>query len=321
MGGGAPAGTPMPLGPPPTAPPAGPTAPPPGAVAGGPAGPPVVPAGAASGGAQVAPIPVSARRAERDAVARALRPSGVAPLEVARRIAAALNAPDMVNAADYKFFWVTALTVDGTIVVANNYGLAYIPEQVCLPEQVKMASGDESITPAERASWATLPIVAVQRWAEHNDTELRAVIATEDQLKNSDAGVHHELLTPGDIPASGKMAGRDRLQVIAPDVSSQLARVSDVDLVTVLPPAPVDVNPPEDRRTALWDKVWQPLASRSAKRGERHLRAFLDYAVHAQEHAIYIGHTAAQPEGQRRAVSEFIYWQHVGQLTADAIAP
>lgn len=226
----------------------------------------------------------------------------------------------MVNDADYKFFWITGLTVDGKIVVANNYGLAYIPEQVHLPEQVNMASADESISPAERASWVTQPIVAVQRWAEHHETELRAVIATAEQFKNSDAGVHQEVLTPEDIPASGKMTGRDRLQVIAPQASSQLSQISDVDLVKVLPPAPVDDTPPEDRRTALWYKVWESLMSSSSKRSERHLRAFVNYAVHAQEQAIYAGHTAVEPEDQRRAVSEFVYWQHVGQLIADAFA-
>ncbi|MDV3123314.1 hypothetical protein M1247_00160 [Mycobacterium sp. 21AC1] len=311
----------MPLGPPPTAPPAGPSAPaPPPSAA--PIANTSTPATAAA-----AAIPVSTARAERDAALAAARAGALRrkagdhdPLSLARRLAAALNAPGMVNDADYKFFWITGLTVDGKIVVANNYGLAYIPEQVHLPEQVHMASADESISPAERASWVNEPVVAVQRWAEHHDTELRAVIATAEQFKNSDAGVHQEVLTPEDIPASGKMAGRDRLQVIAPQASSQLAQISDTDLVNVLPPALADVNPPEDRRTALWDKVWQPLASRSSKRGARHLRAFVEYAAHTQEQAIYAAHTAADPEDQRRAVNEFVYWQHVGQLTADAIA-
>jgi len=318
--GGVPGGA-VPLGPPPTPPLAAPVTTPSPA-----AGPPVAPTGAAAGaagggGAQVAPIPVSAARAERDLAQRAVRRSGVDPMETARRIAAALNAPGMTNVEDFKFFWVTGLTTDGKIVVANNYGIAYIPQQVHLPEQVHMASADESISPAERASWVNEPIVAVQRWAEHNGKTLRAVIATEDQLKNSDAGVHHEVLKPEDIPESGKMAGRDRLQVIAPDVSSQLARISDTDLVSVLPPAPADSNPPEDSRKSLWDNVWKPLASRSAKRGERHLTAFVAYAAHAQEHALYAAHTAALPDEQRQAIREFIYWQHVGQLTADALAP
>lgn len=226
----------------------------------------------------------------------------------------------MVNEADAQFFWITAVTVDGKIVVANNYGLAYIPEQVRLPDQVTMVSADEAISPAERASWVTHPIAAVQRWAQYHETALRAVIATEEQFKNSDAGVHHALLTPEDIPSSGKMMGRDRLQVIAPQASLQLTQISDADLVTVLPPASADTTPPEDRRTALWYKVWESLLSSSSKRYERHLRAFVEYAAHAQEQAIYAAHTAAQSGDQRRAVGEFVYWQHVGQLIADAIA-
>lgn len=313
MGGGMPMGAP-PLGPPPTAPPAAPVPP---AAAPPPA---VTPAANVAGGAQVAPIPVSAARAQRDAAQDAAKRSGSDPLVLARRIAAALNAPDMVDEEDFIFFWITAVTVDGKIVVANNYGLAFIPEQVQLPEHVAMATADESIPPAERASWVTHPVVAVQRWAQHHDMKLRAVIATEDQFKNSDAGVHQEVLTPEDIPAKGQMAGRDRLKVIAPQIASRLAQISDGDLVKILPPAPVDTNPPEDRRLDLWDAVWQPLCSGASNRGQVHLQAFLEYASHAQEWAVYEAHAAGDGPEQRRAVADFIYWQHIGQLVADAMA-
>ncbi|OHT82974.1 secretion protein EccK [Mycobacterium syngnathidarum] len=262
---------------------------------------------------------MSAARAERDAAQNAAKRTGSGPLELARRIAAALNAPDMANVEDFNFFWITAVAADGRIVVANNYGLGYIPEQVNLPDQVVMASADESIPSAERASWVTYPVVAVQRWAQQNDTTLRAVIACEHQFTNVDSGVHQEVLAPEDIPAKGKMAGRDRLQVIAPQISGRLAQISDADLVKILPPAPVDTNPPEDRRLELWDKVWQPLASSASNRGAVHLEAFLAYAHHAQEWAVFDAHAAADGPAQRRAVAAFIYWQHIGQLIADAI--
>lgn len=316
MGGGMGGG--MPLGAPPTAPPAAPV--PPAAAAAAP--PPAAAAAPPQGGAQVAPVPVSAARAERDAAQNAARRNAGEhdPLSVARRIAAALNAPDMVNVDDFFFHWITAVTKDGKIVVANNYGLAYIPEQVQLPQQVVMASADESISPAERGSWATFPIIAIQRWAQHHDKELRAVIGTEEQFAGTDAGAHQVILTPEDIPASGKMTGRDRLQVIAPEISARLAGFSDADLVSVLPPAPADSNPPEDQRAELWDRVWQPLCSSASNRGQAHLQAFVAYAAHAQEHAFYAAHSAAEPQDQRKAADAFIYWQHVGQTIADALA-
>ncbi|MFN6544797.1 hypothetical protein [Mycolicibacterium nivoides] len=303
----------MPLGPPPTAPPAAPVAPP--------AAPPPASAPPASiaGGAQVAPIPVSAARAERDAALNAAKRSGSDPLEMARRIAAALNAPDMVNKEDLFFHWITAVTQEGRIAVANNYGMAFMPEQVRLPESVVMVSADESIPPSDRASWATYPAVALQGWAQHHDMKLRALVGFENQF-SSDSGVHRELLTPQDIPASGKMAGRDRLQVIAPQIAARLGQIADGDLVKVLPPAPVVATPPdEDQRTQLWEDVWAPVISRSASRVKAHLNGFSAFAVHAQERALYDAHTAAAMEDQRRAVEDFIYWQHVGQLTADGI--
>ncbi|WP_260508865.1 hypothetical protein [Mycolicibacterium farcinogenes] len=312
MGGGMGMGG-MPLGPPPTAPPAAPVQP---AAAPPPA---VAPPANIAGGAQVAPIPVSAARAERDAAQNAAKRSGSDPLELARRIAAALNAPDMVNKEEPFFHWITAVTQDGRIVVANNYGLAYMPKQVRLPASVVMASADESIPPSERAGWATYPAVALQGWAQHHDSKLRALIGFENQF-GSDSGVHLELLTPQDIPASGKMAGRDRLQVIAPQVAARLAQIADGDLVKVLPPAPVEATPPDERqRMELWEDVWSPVISRSANRGQAHLKGFAAYAVHAQEWALYHAHTSVAAEDQRRAVADFIYWQHVGQLAADAI--
>ena len=228
--------------------------PPSGAAPATPMGPGVAPASASGVTSAVgapAPVPVSAARAERDAIAAAAtagalrRQSGGAsdPLQMARRIGAALNAEPNI---DFGFFWVTAVTMDGQIVVANSYGLAYIPDGVNLPEQVRMASADESIPVGERAKWATYPILAVQGWAQHHNVRLRAVVATEDQFKNFDPGTAKITLQADDIPDSGKMQGRNRLEVIAPDAASRLAGVSDGGLSELLPPAPSDTKPPAD---------------------------------------------------------------------------
>jgi len=201
----------------------------------------------------VTPIPVSAARAERDAIAEAStaeaarrKSGGPDPLRLARRIAAALNAPGGGGQGDFGFFWVTAVTTGGAIVVANSYGLAYIPEGVRLPEPVILASADETIPAAGRARWATYPMMAVQGWAEHHDTTLRAVIATEEQFANSDPGAAKVVLTPEDIPASGRMAGRSRLEVVVPDAAESLAATHDARLTDLLPPAPAGAGPPAE---------------------------------------------------------------------------
>ena len=172
-----------------------------------------------SAAAAPAPVPVSTARAERDAIAAAStagalrrQTGGNNPLELARRIGAALN----VGIIDFGFFWVTGVTTDGRIVVANSYGLAYIPDGVNLPNQVHMATADESIPIDERAKWATYPILAVQGWAQHHNIPLRAVVATETQFADFDPGVAKIILQPDDIPDSGTMEGRNRLEVIAP---------------------------------------------------------------------------------------------------------
>jgi hypothetical protein len=198
-------------------------------------------------------IPVSAARAERDAIAdaataEASRRAGPDPLRLARRIAAALNAPGTAGGGGIGFFWVTAVTTDGAIVVANSYGLAYIPDGVQLPDMVHMASADDAIPAAERARWATYPVMAVQGWATHRNTELRAVIGTEEQLANSDAGAVKVVLKPDDIPETGEMAGRSRLEVVDPEAADRLASTTDLQLIALLPPAPADARPSADKR-------------------------------------------------------------------------
>ena len=269
-------------------------------------------------------MPVSAARAEREAIAaastagalRRQRSTGNDPVQLAQRIGAALN----VGITDVGFFWVTGLAKDGTIVVANNYGLGYIPEGVNLPEQVKMVSADDSIPASVRGTWTTYPILALHGWAQHHGTELRAVIATEDQFKGFDPGTAKVTLRPDDIPESGQMEGRARLQVIAPDAARQLAAVSDANLAEVLPPPPADAKPPEDQRSALWFEVFRPLLSNAPDRAAPHLQAFVTFADHAQELALHRAHTAADSVAQREAIADWIYWQHLSVLMSDAIA-
>ncbi len=276
-----------------------------------------------AGGAAPAPIPVSTARAERDAIAAAStagalrrKTNGTDPLQQARHIAAALN----VGIMDFGFFWVTGVTMEGTIVVANSYGLAYIPAGVALPDQVRMATADESIPAGERAKWATYPILAVQGWAQHHNQQLRAVVATEEQFANFDPGVAKIILTQDDIPESGQMQGRSRLEVIAPEAAQRLSAVSDFGLNDLLPPATADLEPPADDSARLWFEVAKPLMSTNPQRSGPHLQAFVAYAKHAQELALHKAHNAAEPGDQRLAIADWVYWQHLEVLLTDAVS-
>ncbi|WP_319449185.1 MULTISPECIES: secretion protein EccK [unclassified Mycobacterium] len=330
-----PAPTPMPLGPPATPTPAAPVGS--GSGSGGtvsgtpgstPTGPGVHAAStantSAAGIAAPAPIPVSAARMERDAMAasaaagaaRRQKNGGNDALTLARRIGAALN----VGATDFGFFWVTGLCADGTIVVANSYGLGYIPENVNLPAQVQLVTADESIPPSERAKWATYPILAVQGWAQAHGEKLRAIVATEAQFANFDPGTAKVVLQPDDIPETGKMEGRSRLEVIAPAAASRLASVSDAGLMELLPPAPADPQPPADDSAMLWFDLCKPLMSTMPDRGIAHLEAFVTYSEHAQDLALYRAHTALDGPTQRAAIADWVYWQHLGVLMSDALS-
>lgn len=279
------------------------------------------------GGAAAAPIPVSAARAERDLVASSAaagalkrKTGGNDPLSVARRIAAALNAPDMARPNDIGFFWLVALTANDTIIVANSYGIAYLPDGVNLPDQVKMASADAAIPAAERARWATYPVAALTAWAQAHETTLRAVIGAQAHLEGIDPGAHKVLLEDDDIPPSGKMTGRTRLEISFPDAATKLAAVKDPDLIAQLPPAGADSAPPANETFTLWFDVMKPLMSAAVGREIAHLEAFVLYAAHAADLALYRAHNAAETADQRVAVADWLYWLHQYDLLTEAQA-
>jgi hypothetical protein len=263
-------------------------------------------------------IPVSPARMERDAIIEsanvdAARRNGAERLQLARRIAAALAAPVGDQEPDFGFAWVTGLMTDGTIVVANSYGLAYIPEGVKLPDEVQMATADESIPAIERARWATYPVLAVQGWATHHGFELRAVIATAEQFADSDPGVAKIVLQADDIPDSGEMVGRARLEVVDPDAAQRLTETPDAGLISLLSPGP-SADKPQSQESKLWLRVVKPLASSAANRHTGHLRAFHIYADHARGVMAAKARSAVDPEAQRCAVADWLYWTHLAGI-------
>ncbi|WP_102144072.1 secretion protein EccK [Mycobacterium hubeiense] len=269
---------------------------------------------------------MSARRAERDAIAAAAtagalrrKTDGFDPLRLARQIAAALNAPQSIPHMAWGFLWATGVTVDGTILVANTYGLGYIPEGVNLPEQARMVSADDSIAPSERAKWVAYPYLALQGWAQHKNTRLQAVIGTEEQLKGLDPGARKVYLDEADIPANGTMQGRSRLEVIAPGPAAQLTSTADASLIELLPTRPVDDNPPEDRSEQLWFDMLKPLMRSGTGRETAHLEAFVTYASHKEELLLHQAHTATDATTQRVAIADWAYWQHLSVLNSDAL--
>ncbi|MGD9618348.1 secretion protein EccK [Mycolicibacterium sp.] len=307
----------MPLGPPATPAPSAPTgAPPVGAGVVAPS------AGASAATASAAPVPVSTARAERDAIATAAaagalrrRNRGKDPSQLAHHIAAALN----VGNVDFGFYWVTALTSSGKIVVANSYGIGYIPAKVLLPEQVCLANADGSIPLNERAQWATYPVLALQGWAQHHHERLRLLIATEDQLQGFDPGVATSILQHDDIPDEGTMRGRTRLQVVAPASAARLAEKSDKRLTDLLPPAKAGLVPPAGDLAMSWFEVSKPLMSGSADRCRVHLKAMAAYAIEASESAQYRTHAECDPGTQRAAIADWLYWQCQDRILAEAL--
>jgi hypothetical protein len=239
---------------------------------------------------------------------------------LARRIAAALSAPNSIGERHFKFHWVTAVTTSGEIAVANSYGMAYLPDKARLPERVHMASADDEIPPAERARWATYPLIALRGWADHHGHELRAVIATEEGFGDSDPGVTKIVLEADDIPETGEMTGRSRLAVADPKAATLLASTPDDKLLELLTPAPADESVPDEELPMLWIEVTVPLLSAESGREHAHLEAFRTFAFHTQHAVLTRARAAVGADVQRSAVADWLYWKYLTALHDAALA-
>jgi hypothetical protein len=203
--------------------------------------------------------------------------------------------------------------------VANSYGLAYVPEGLQLPEQVILASADSTISPSERATWTTYPIQALRGWTQQHGAELRVVIGLKKQLVEAGTSVPVIELTLDDIPASGKMIGLNRLEIVDPEAANRLATATDLQLTDLLPPAPAG-QAPEDKSKGLWFQVAKTMASGKDGRGVAHLKAFNDFAIHLQGLTLAAAHSAVGPTEQRDAIAEWMYWTHITGILKDVFA-
>jgi hypothetical protein len=83
---------------------------------------------------------------------------------------------------------------------------------------------------------------------------------------------------------------------------------------------PADGTPPADETFQKWFNVMKPMMSQSDERGQFHLKAFIEYANYSQEKALHSAHTAADATTLRAAIADWIYWQHLGVITSDALS-
>jgi hypothetical protein len=245
--------------------------------------------------------------------------SGHDPVSLGVRVAAALNAEDRPDRWQYNFHWATAVTSEGQILVANSYGLGYLPEGQNLPEQVRFVSLDPAVPLAQRVTWSSYPWRALLGWAQHHQTELRTTIGTAEQLAAVDLGCHKTILEPDDIPPSSSMPGNDRLAIIAPAAASRLSRIPDTALIAMLPVATADTAPPVDRRIELWSEVIMAIMTQASDRHLVQMEALLEYACHCEQLAIYEGHNAANTTAQRGAVNNGLYWHHLAVFLTEAL--
>jgi len=281
-------------------------------------------------GAAAAPIPVTAARAEKDAIAAAARAQSLqrprntdADVETAVRIAAALHAPPSIPEGSWQFTWAVGVTTEGQILAANSYGVGFIPDKVQLPSQVMLVSADDRIPAGERGRWIRYPFVALQGWAAFHNKTLRVIIGTEEELKPYAGGVNTRVLVDEDIPDDGTMKGRNRFEMIAPEIAKRLAAWPDTDLIDMLPPQPVKLEAPDLKAgEKLWLMSLAPLMQTTGENYRpQHLAGLEAYARHREAVALYAAYTAPFATAQREAITDWLYWGHLAAILVDAQNP
>lgn len=315
-----------PLGPAPTPSPAAPVAAPATGAAG--AGPGVAPMSTnqQQSAAAAAPIPVTAARAERDAMAAAARvglvrkSAGDADVQFAERIAAALHAPPSIPAMAWNFVWAVGVTATGEIIAANSYGVSFIPDGMCLPSQVIFVSADESIPAGQRGRWVREPFVALQAWCTFHDKTLKVVIGTEQEVQPFTGSLQTKIIPPEDIPTDGLMKGRTRLEVIAPEAAAKLAEWPDAQLHEALPPQPVQLTPPDPAAIGkAWMESIRPLMQTTGEAYRTaHLEKLAAYGRLQEAAALYRAYTAPYAADLRAAITDWVWWQQFSTIQGDA---
>jgi hypothetical protein len=228
-------------------------------------------------------------------------------------VTAALHAPDNLEGELAGFFWVTGVTEDGMIVVANTFGLAYIPAPVLLPERVHMATADSDIPVAERASWVSDPVQAVRGWAAHHRTTLTALIATEDAASRCEEGAITVVIAPEDIPDSGAMGGRTRLQVVDPEAAQRVITATHLQLPKMLPAEPT--TQPVDEPAAATPQAKTTKRQRSAL--SRDFMRFWGRVESGHRRSLSQARTAPDSDTQRTQIAAWLYWSHLTALVEE----
>jgi len=276
--------------------------------------------------AAAAPIPVTAARAERDAMAAAARAglvrksAGDADVQFAERIAAALHAPPSIPPMAWNFVWAVGVTTDGEIIAANSYGVSFIPDGMCLPSQVIFVSADERIPAGQRGRWVREPFVALQAWCTFHEKTLKVVIGTEQEVQPFAGSLQTRVIPPEDIPTDGLMKGRTRLEVIAPEAAAKLAEWPDAQLHEALPPQPVQLVPPDPAAIGkAWMESIRPLMQTTGETYRTaHLEKLAAYGRLQESAALYRAYTAPYAADLRAAITDWVWWQQFSTIQGDA---
>jgi hypothetical protein len=153
--------------------------------------------------------------------------------------------------------------------------------------------------------------------------KLTALIATEEGAARCEEGSISVVLKPDEIPDSGAMDGRTRLQVVDPEVAERVTAATYLELTELLPaedapatgdgPAPAaaahpDATPEKDRRHSAGQL--QPTNTRDITRFR--LRVGTSHRI-----ALRRARLANDPTVQRAEIAEWLYWKHLVDL-ADA---
>lgn len=276
--------------------------------------------------AAAAPIPVTAARAERDAMAAAARAglvrksAGDADVQFAERIAAALHAPPSIPPMAWNFVWAVGVTTNGEIIAANSYGVSFIPDGMCLPSQVIFVSADENVPAGQRGRWVREPFVALQAWCTFYEKTLKVVIGTEQEVQPFAGSLQTKVIPPEDIPTDGLMKGRTRLEIIAPEAAAKLAEWPDAQLHEALPPQPVQLVPPDPAAIGkAWMESIRPLMQTTGETYRTaHLEKLAAYGRLQEAAALYRAYTAPYAADLRAAITDWVWWQQFSTIQGDA---
>lgn len=221
--------------------------------------------------------------------------------------------------------WCVGGRSDGVLLVSNNIGLGWVPNDVKLPAPDGVLSrgehvfGHGDIPWSLRRDWVGHPVRAVRGYARATGSDVVALACYADAFdpQSDDVnGVQFDVVSESQLPAVSILTGDDRLQTVDRALAAEIASESVAALVNQLPSAMGGDDSAPDPTLAAG--LWLSVTTSMAVSTDAHLEAWTAFCANQLDASVYYLRRADTVKLARQLYADYAYWRwNLEQLAQD----